>query len=80
MEEQNNVLVETVEELEKEAAQRVALLDERLQQTSHTALRYMTKLQDYDHQLQEVYRKHSIDLQSGKVINITICRCMLRWM
>lgn len=52
--EQNSLLVETAEQLEKEAAERVSLLEERIRQTSQVALKYMTKLQDYDSQVQDL--------------------------
>ncbi|XP_046997393.1 synaptonemal complex protein 1-like isoform X2 [Schistocerca americana] len=52
--EQNMLLVETAEQLEKEAAERVSLLEERIRQTSQAALKYMTKLQDYDSQVQDL--------------------------
>ncbi|XP_049960274.1 repetitive organellar protein-like isoform X2 [Schistocerca serialis cubense] len=52
--EQNMLLVETAEQLEKEAAERVSLLEERIRQTSQAALKYMTKLQDYDNQVQDL--------------------------
>ncbi|XP_069705355.1 uncharacterized protein [Periplaneta americana] len=46
--EQNAMLVQTVEQLEREASHRVTLLREGLQRSSQAALAYMTKLDDYD--------------------------------
>jgi hypothetical protein len=48
LEEQNIMLIETVEQLEQEAAVRVSLLQEGLQRSSQAALAYMRKLDDYD--------------------------------
>lgn len=42
------MLIETVEQLEQEAAVRVSLLQEGLQRSSQAALAYMRKLDDYD--------------------------------
>nr|CAD7198810.1 unnamed protein product [Timema douglasi] len=50
---QNAILVHTVELLEHEASERVLLLQKRLQESSKSALEYMTKVQDYDSQMQE---------------------------
>nr|CAD7425337.1 unnamed protein product [Timema monikensis] len=50
---QNAMLVHTVELLEHEASGRVLLLQKRLQESSKSALEYMTKVQDYDSQMQE---------------------------
>ncbi|CAG2055202.1 unnamed protein product [Timema podura] len=50
---QNAMLVHTVELLEHEASERVLLLQKRLQESSKSALEYMTKVQDYDSQMQE---------------------------
>lgn len=46
--EQNTLLVEVVEELEHEASERVALLEERLRNSSNTSYEIMKTLQDYD--------------------------------
>ncbi|GLG95485.1 Uncharacterized protein GBIM_02434 [Gryllus bimaculatus] len=56
--EQNLMLVETVEQLEQEAADRVLLLEERLKKSSHIALEYLSKLEEYDNQfLNQTFEK-----------------------
>eukprot|EP00112_Aurelia_sp_Birch-Aquarium-sp1_P004598 Seg1522.2 transcript_id=Seg1522.2/GoldUCD/mRNA.D3Y31 product="Major antigen" protein_id=Seg1522.2/GoldUCD/D3Y31 len=58
---QNEILVQTVEELEKEANERVALLESRLQKTN-SSLREQTKqCKDYEHELLHT-RKRSEDV------------------
>ncbi|KAK7865164.1 hypothetical protein R5R35_002222 [Gryllus longicercus] len=56
--EQNLMLVETVEQLEQEAADRVMLLEERLKKSSHIALEYLSRLEEYDNQfLNQAFEK-----------------------
>lgn len=42
------MLIQAVEQLEQEAADRVSLLQESLQRSSQAAVAYMTKLDDFD--------------------------------
>jgi hypothetical protein len=42
------MLIQTVAQLERQAADHVSLLQESLQRSSQAALAYMTKLDDYD--------------------------------
>lgn len=42
------MLIQTVEQLEQEAVDRVSLLQEGLQRSSQAAVAYMTKMDDYD--------------------------------
>lgn len=42
------MLIQTVEQLEQEAVERVSLLQEGLQRSSQAAVAYMNKLDDYD--------------------------------
>jgi hypothetical protein len=48
LEELNAMLVQMVEQLEQEAADRVSLLQEGLQRSSQAAHAYMTKVDDCD--------------------------------
>jgi hypothetical protein len=48
LEEQNAVFLQTVLQLEQEAADRVTLLQEGLHRSSQAAVAYRTKLDDYD--------------------------------
>lgn len=44
--EQNSILIQTVEQVEQEALDRVALLEDRLRKSSRITAEYMTKFQD----------------------------------
>nr|CAD7394621.1 unnamed protein product [Timema cristinae] len=66
---QNAMLVHTVELLEHEASGRVLLLQKRLQESSKSALEYMTKVQDYDSQMQEATGE-KIRSQSQEILKI----------
>nr|CAD7462918.1 unnamed protein product [Timema tahoe] len=67
---QNAMLVHTVELLEHEASERVLLLQKRLQESSKSALKYMTKVQDYDSQMQEATGE-KIRSQSQQILSLS---------
>nr|CAD7573344.1 unnamed protein product [Timema californicum] len=72
---QNAILVHTVELLEHEASERVLLLQKRLQESSKSALKYMTKVQDYDSQMQEATGE-KIRSQSQEIVSIHVIGCL----
>ena len=50
--EQNTVLIETVDEMEKEAEEKIHLLQGKVQRSAQMLLDHMTIIQDYERQVQ----------------------------
>jgi len=67
---QNMVLVHTVEELEKEADQKVAQLKKKISESTHLTKEHMEMIQKYENQMEELLTQKQISEQKYRVSNI----------